>query len=154
MYPQGWGPEDFDVDSCITNWVKAGSPATKLNIGMPFYGRSFATATGLNQPFTGADTSHWGADEGCPTYYNIAGSLSQMVDMRHEETKTQYAYFPSGGMVSYDNPQAICEKVAYVLDNSLNGMIIWELSGDLMADLSTPLLDTINSKLKSPTSSC
>ncbi len=154
LYPQGWGPTDFDISSCVNNWMKAGTSNTKLNIGMPFYGRSFGTATGLNQTHSGADTSHWGADEGCPTYYNIVNSLSQMKQSRDEITKTPYASFSSGGMISYDNKQSICEKTEYLMDHSLNGLIIWELSGDLMSDLSTPLLDTINSKLKNPSLTC
>ena len=88
LYPQGWGPIDFDIDSCIKNWHEAGAPINKLNMGMPFYGRSFGTATGLNQEHTGADTSHWGADEGCPTYYNIDASLSQMNVVRDNTTVT------------------------------------------------------------------
>eukprot|EP00602_Paraphysomonas_sp_CaronLab_P001838 CAMPEP_0185018358 /NCGR_PEP_ID=MMETSP1103-20130426/1112_1 /TAXON_ID=36769 /ORGANISM="Paraphysomonas bandaiensis, Strain Caron Lab Isolate" /LENGTH=383 /DNA_ID=CAMNT_0027548147 /DNA_START=170 /DNA_END=1322 /DNA_ORIENTATION=+ len=147
LYPQGWGPEDFDVDSCVRNWVAAGASSDRVNIGLPFYGRSFAVATGLNEPFNGADTQHWAADEGTPQYYNIYQSLPEMEDVRHEETLTQYAYFASGGVVSYDNPQAICDKTAYVIDNALHGMIIWELSGDLMSDLTTPLLDTVTKKL-------
>lgn len=154
LYPQGWGPADFDINSCVNNWIEAGTSASKINIGMPFYGRSFATAKGLNETHTGADTSHWGADEGCPTYYNIKASLSQMTTVRDEITKTPYAYFSSGGMVSYDDTKSICEKTEYILDNSLNGMIIWELSGDLMNDLTTPLLDSINSKLKNPSMTC
>jgi chitinase len=154
LYPQGWGPTDFDINSCVKNWQTAGAPISKLNMGMPFYGRSFATATGLNQNHTGADTSHWGADEGSPTYYNIDASLSQMNLVRDDATVTPYAYFSSGGMISYDDPQSICEKTGYLLDNSLHGMIIWELSGDLMADYSTPLLDAINSKLSNPSMVC
>jgi chitinase len=154
LYPQGWGPTDFDVSSCVRNWMNAGAPASKLNIGMPFYGRSFATAVGLNQNYTGVDTAHWGADDGSPTYYNIQASLSQMTSVRDETTKTPYAYFSSGGMISYDDRQSICEKTEYLLDEDLHGMIIWELSGDLMSDLTTPLLDAINSKLSNPALDC
>jgi chitinase len=154
LYPQGWGPEDFDVDSCVKNWVKAGADAARINVGMPFYGRSFAVATGLNQTYNGADTIHWSADEGTPEYYNIVGSLSQMTDVRDETTKTQYAYFPTGGVVSYDNTKSICEKTEYVQSNNLHGYLIWELSGDLMADLSTPLLDAMNKKLADPSAPC
>ena len=34
------------------------------DIGLPFYGRSFGTATGLNQPHSGADQVAWGIDDG------------------------------------------------------------------------------------------
>ncbi len=51
------------------------------------------------------------------------------------------------GFVSYDDERAICDKTEYVIDRSLNGYIIWEISGDLMPDLSTPLLDATNNRL-------
>lgn len=69
-------------------------------------------------------------------------------------TWTQYAYFGNGGLVSYDNENAICAKVQYANENNLGGFIIWELSGDLMDDLSTPLLDVTNTKLNNPDFNC
>jgi len=71
-----------------------------------------------------------------------------MITKRHETSKTQYAYFKDGsGLVSYDDPQAVCDKVAYVNQNFLGGVFVWELSGDLTAELETPLIDAINRKM-------
>ncbi|CAE7715433.1 chit1, partial [Symbiodinium microadriaticum] len=134
----GWGPTGYDVDSCVRNWIAAGAAPSAINIGLPFYGRSFTIATGLNQPFGGADVSHWGADDGIPEYYNILDQLAQMEISHDNVTETPYAYFPSGGMVSYDDPRSICEKTQYAIDHYLHGFLIWELSGDLLSsDLST-----------------
>ena len=71
-----------------------------------------------------------------------------------KQTWTDWAYFTSGGAVSYDSVNAICAKTQYAIENELNGFIIWELSGDVMADLSTPLLDVVNTKLLDPSFSC
>ncbi|KAL3783435.1 hypothetical protein ACHAWO_011917 [Cyclotella atomus] len=49
---------------------------------------------------------------------------------------------------------AICDKTEYCIENNLHGFIIWELSGDVMRDLSTPLLDAVHRKLKDPSLSC
>jgi GH18 family chitinase len=49
LYDQGWGEAYFDVHSCVMNWLIGGGLREKINIGLPFYGRSVATATGLNQ---------------------------------------------------------------------------------------------------------
>ena len=35
-----------------------------IDIGLPFYGRSFGSATGLDQPHSGADKSKWSLDDG------------------------------------------------------------------------------------------
>ncbi|KAL7548413.1 hypothetical protein ACHAWF_011704, partial [Thalassiosira exigua] len=144
---QGWGPQGFSVDDCVRNWIDAGGSREKINLGISFYGRSFAGATGLNQSHQGSDTGHWSADEGTPQFYNILAQLPNMISERDELTKTTYAYFPSGGLVSYDNERSICEKAEYAIQNYLNGFLIWELSGDLLLDLSTPLLDSINAKV-------
>ena len=66
---------------------------------------------------------------------------------------TQYAY-SSKGMVSYDDERAICDKTEYAQVRGLNGYIIWELSGDMNDDLSTPLLDAANAKLLDPNLDC
>jgi hypothetical protein len=50
--------------------------------------------------------------------------------------------------VTYDDPQAVCNKAEYVNSNLLGGLFIWELSGDLLDTLMTPLLDSINRKLE------
>ena len=48
--------------------------------------------------------------------------------------------------------------VAFRIDDThrcvIGGFIIWELSGDMMNDLSTPLLDVVNKKLSDPSYSC
>jgi len=142
--------EEFNVDSCVKNWMAGGATKDKINIGLPFYGRSFADAKGLNENHSGADTINWAEDEGTPQYFNIEKRLNEMISVRDEITKTQYAYFESGGIVSFDDQRAICDKVEYAIDNELNGFIIWEITGDVREDLSTPLLDEVNMKLEFP----
>ncbi len=152
------------------------------NIGLPFYGLSFAgrELTKFGQANGGtADLTTWWADEGSPQCkcvessdtcillctailfdhshvildYNIASKLSGFRSIRDEPTKTQYAY-NDWGFVSYDDERAICDKTEYAMDNNLNGYIIWEISGDLMPDLSTPLLDATNKRLNEPNVRC
>jgi len=69
--------------------------------------------------------------EGTPQYFNIVDQLPFMTSSWDKKTWTQYAYFDSGGFVSFDDENAICAKVQYAQEHSLNGFIIWELSGDL-----------------------
>jgi len=160
LYDQDWGgkeeSKDFSVDGCVRNWMKGGGSPSKINIGLPFHGSSFLKAKGLNEEHQGTDKNTWFWDDGSPQYYNIVDKLPDLVSVRHELTKTQYAYKDTsmGGLVSYDDEQAICDKTEYCLYRELNGFIIWELSGDLMPDLSTPLLDAVNSKLADPTLDC
>jgi len=148
------GSPDLSVHGCVKNWEAGGAPREKMNIGFPFYGRSFTGATGLYQPHSGVDDSTWHQDEGIPQFYNIHNLLSTMIQVRDEQTMTQIAYFSTGNMVSYDDERAICDKTQYAMDNGLLGYIIWELSGDLTDDLNTPLLDAANAKLVNPSLDC
>ncbi|KAL7495622.1 hypothetical protein ACHAWT_005023, partial [Skeletonema menzelii] len=167
LYHQGFGDEDFNIHSCVENYVALGAPSERMNIGLPFYGRSFKGATALNQPHGGNDEANWPDDEGTPQYYNIYNKLPYMIQMRDNIGKTQYAYTKRGdpklppggemlpeGLVSFDDERAICDKVHYAQQNDLGGFIIWELSGDLLEDLRTPLLDITNKKLGNPSFQC
>lgn len=79
--------------------------------------------------------------------------MDELTSVRDEQTMTQYVY-GSTGMVSFDDERAICDKTEYAQVHDLNGYIIWEISGDLMPDLSTPLLDAANAKLLNPDLDC
>jgi hypothetical protein len=81
-----------------------------------------------------------------PPDYNIASKISGFTSGRDTQTMTQYAY-NDYGFVSYDDERATCDKTEYAMDQELSGYIIWEISGDLMPDLSTPLLDAANNRL-------
>jgi len=153
LYDQIDSPE-LSVHGCVKNWEAGGAPPEKINIGFPFYGRSFIGATGLYQPHAGADDATWHQDEGVPQYYNIYNLLSTMITTRDEQTMTQVAYFHTGNMVSYDDERAICDKTEYAMDNGHLGYIIWELSGDMLDDGTTPLLDAANKKLADPSINC
>ena len=126
-----------------------------------------------------SDQVNWPKDLGSPVYYNIVDKLSKgnMIIRRHEPTKTSYAYFKDGsGLVSYDDPQSVCDKAGYVHDNLLGGLFVWEMSGrwtfvcrfqpspglssnllssgDLLENLNTPLMDSINRKLEEANFDC
>jgi len=154
IYYQGFpeGYEDWNVDGCVKNWMKEGAVKEQLNIGLPFYGQSFLGATGPNQPHQGSDKGTWPDDEGKPQYYRIEAAMDQMTVVRDDVSMTSQGSFndyPS--YLSFDDQQAICDKVEYCIDNDLNGFIIWELSGDVRdPSLATPLLDEVNLKLDYP----
>ena len=144
---ENFSPER-SVDGCVRRWIREGADPAKINVALPFYGRSYGVATGLYADFDGPDGTHWQTDEGRPWYADILRRLPEMVSVRDDATRTQYAYFQDGGVVSFDDSQAICDKVEYVREGGLNGVLIWELSGDMTEELATPLLDVVNYKLQ------
>ena len=88
-------------------------------------------AKGLNEAHEGNDKNTWFWDDGSPQYFNIVDKLPELVSVRHEATATQYAYKDSslGGMVSYDDEQAICDKAEYVSSVAcqIHILILWKL---------------------------
>jgi hypothetical protein len=136
------------VDGCVERWLHEGADKSKINIGLPFYGRSYGGATDLYASFDGPDALNFWADGGEPQYYSILEKMPNMTALRDDVTKTQYAFFEAGGIVSFDDNEAICDKVEYAREQELHGLLIWELSGDLTEDLKTPLLDAVNYKLE------
>jgi len=155
LHYQGFGDLQFNADTCVNTWKAGGAPTSKLGLGLAFYGRSFSNASGLNEPHSGQDDINWAADDGLPQYFSIMEKMQSMTSVRHDTSKTQFAYFNNGsGFISYDDERSTCEKTEYAIDNGLKSFLIWELSGDLMPDLSTPLLDTVNSKLANPAMNC
>lgn len=155
LYYQGFGNIELSVDACVRTWKSKGAPASKIGVGLAFYGRSFAYASGLNTPHSGQDDNNWESDYGIPQYFSIIDRFGQMTSVRHDVSKTPFAFFNGGsGFVSYDDERSICEKTEYVIDQDLKGFLIWELSGDLMPDLTTPLLDAVNEKLLKPDMNC
>jgi chitinase len=52
----------------------------------------------------------------------------------------------SGRMISYDDPESIGNKAAYIRQEGYGGVMIWELSDD---DEQSSLLTAIDSNLRS-----
>ena len=124
LFDQGWSDRTrrWSVHGCVENYVERGVPLWQMNIGLPFYGRSFRGASGMKQTHGGADDVNFHLDEGSPQYFNIVNELKGMTSYRHEKTRTQYAVFNNGsGLVSYDDPRAICDKVEYANERGLGG---------------------------------
>merc|ERR1712130_621615 len=114
--------EGLSVDACVKTWLN-GCSGCKYNIGLPFYGRSFAYATGFNQHFSGIDAANWpDGDAGTPEYWQIEKKFRQMVLKRDEKSHTEMGSFSDGsGLISFDDEEAICDKVEYGQTHNLNG---------------------------------
>ncbi len=125
LYDQGWTDltKRWSIHGCVENYREKGVPLSKMNLGLPWYGRSFRKATGTKQLHGGPDDINFHLDEGSPQYFNIVNELHRMDTYRHEKTATQYAVFldSDGGFTSYDDPRAICDKVEYALERGMHG---------------------------------
>jgi len=123
------------VDATMRAFLDAGVGGTKLLVGIPFYGRGYggvqSVNDGLFQPVTGSP-SGWHDHDGD---WNVL-SQTRLKDphyVRHWESAARVPWLhdsTSGTWVSYDDPQSVGEKVRYVRERGLGGVVIWELGGD------------------------
>jgi chitinase len=115
----------FYSDAAIQKLKSKGIPASKLLLGVGFYGRGW---TGVTQSTPGGSAT--GAAPGtyeqgiedykvlkgrCPATGTVAG--------------TAYA-FCGGQWWSYDTPSTLAGKMSYSKNQGLGGAFFWELSGD------------------------
>ncbi|MFD9485939.1 glycosyl hydrolase family 18 protein [Streptomyces sp. NPDC059991] len=115
----------FHTDAAIQKYKAKGIPASKLNLGIGFYGRGW---TGVTQDAPGGTatgpapgTYEQGIEDykilksACPVTGTVAG--------------TAYARCGSNWW-SYDTPSTIAGKMAYAKSQGLKGAFFWEFSGD------------------------
>jgi chitinase len=118
---------NFHSDAAIQLYKQKGVPASKLLLGIGFYGRGWTGVSsangGLNQAASGPapGTYEQGNEDykvlavRCPATGTVAG--------------TAMAYC-GGQWWSYDTPATIAGKMAYKRNQGLAGAFFWELSGD------------------------
>jgi len=138
---------NFSVNATVQAVKALGVNMGKVNIGAGFYGRGVVTTgpAALNgatskraetlQPDgpvqTCADFTNWSYWTGTPNYsYIVQATTSGWTEYWDDVAKVPYKtngnYF-----LSYDNERSIGLKAQYVKDNSLAGVIVWQVYGDM-----------------------
>lgn len=126
--------------SAVEGHIKAGVPARKIVLGIPFYGRGWSDVrpvdNGLYQPSTGKHSfiSH---DELVDKYINKNG----FVRYWDADAKAPYLWNPtSRTFISYADTESFIPKLNYVKQKGLGGIMFWEYIYDLKHKA---LLDTV-----------
>ncbi len=116
------------IDTGVQRLLRAGVPARKIVIGVPFYARGWSgvgsAGYGLYQAATAPAT---GFELGAERYSTIAGSSAPK--FYHPVTKQLWTY-DKGTFWTYDDPLVIREKIAYVRKQKLGGLMSWALDQD------------------------
>lgn len=132
------GMTPSSIDSSVRNWLRVGVPAAKLGIGIGFYGSCWRGVTQPYQPIDGVDTGGLpinGNDDNDMSYTNIMTRYYLASAKRwHEAAKAPYLSSTTAlgpqrcNFISYEDPQSIAEKAAYVKSNGLGGAIVWTIN--------------------------
>jgi chitinase len=122
-------PKNVSADRSVTEYEQAGVPASKIVLGLPFYGRSWGEVenrnNGLFQPGRAARGVHFS--------YPELPNLIATGFIRHWDSAAAapYLYNPRTKVfVTYEDPQSIAEKCKYVTAHKLRGIMFWEYSND------------------------
>ncbi|XP_047609875.1 chitotriosidase-1 isoform X1 [Phacochoerus africanus] len=149
---------EFNVDSAVQQWLQKGTPANKLILGMPTYGRSFTLAssldTGVGVPATGPGAPGPFTKEGGLLAYFEVCSWKGASEHRIKEQKVPYA-FQGNQWVGFDDTESFKTKVRYLKQKRLGGAMVWTLDMDDFAGSFCnqgryPLIKTLQLELNLP----
>ncbi|KAJ7489454.1 glycoside hydrolase superfamily [Mycena latifolia] len=115
------------TDAAIKHFVSSGATASKINMGIPLYGRAFEQTAGLGQPYNGIGPGT--IEAGVYSYKALPIAGAQV--FQNTTDVSSYSYDSSSKeLVSYDTPAIVKLKAQYTIANGLSGSMFWELSQD------------------------
>lgn len=126
---------DRSAEKAVEQFLEAGVPAKKLNLGVPFYGRAFTGVVprhnGLQQKyakFLGAPSwdqlkADYIGKNGYVRYWDV---MARVPYLWNEKTQT---------FVTYEDPQSLKLKMEYVRAHKLGGAMYWEQGLDAHEEL-------------------
>lgn len=143
LYAEGPGANGdpaLSVNRSMRFWASQPIDRSKLSLGLPFYGRSYAGVTdpgdahGLNRSFTGTPDGTYGS-QGVYEYWDVRQNLTASGSTYEYhwdgDAKVPYLYSPQKDvLVSYDDRRSIRLKTGYAEREGFGGVMIWALSHD------------------------
>jgi len=128
----------ISIDSSVEAWLKAGLPADKLIVGLPFYGYSYRVSKNANEGLyqTHNDGKALSYDSLKKEYINNP----QYIRYFHHQSLVPWLY-DGKTFISYDDYQSIGLKAKYIREQNLGGAMIWELSQDSEGELLNALYE-------------
>lgn len=131
------GSSAFTVQGTINYMLGNGVPASKLVIGVPFYGYQYTGVQesasgdghfGLYRPFNQNGVTN-------PTFREIVGLDNTPGYSEHSSSAAGEPWLWSasaagGTFVTYEDAASIGQRVSYVKAKGLRGLMVWEISQD------------------------
>jgi len=143
LFTDSADPKAISADRSIRAYEKAGVPAEKILLGVPFYGHEWGQVAQQNHglfqpgkavpgayaPFSAIDGNQLGS--GFTRYWDSAASVPFLYNAEKQI------------FISYEDPESLKAKCKYVRDHKMGGVMFWDYSGDP----SGKLLSTVDDEL-------
>ena len=129
--PDNQAVTPFSVSAAVHWYTDHGVHPSKINLGMPLYGRAFTNTDGPGCSYSGVGEGSW--EQGVWDYKALPrpGAKEHHDCSGKEAAGASWSYDPHQKiMVSYDTPRVATEKAGYVKRHGLGGGMWWESSGD------------------------
>jgi chitinase len=143
-------PKQVSADASIRAFEQAGVPASKLLLGLPFYGHIWShvpdRSHGLFQPGSSIPDAY-------TPYRAIASTMLDHGFARYWDTTASapYLYNPEKQLfVSYEDPESLAAKCRYVLRHQLGGVMFWDYSSDPTGTLLRAIDTTLHPAAPTP----
>jgi chitinase len=138
-------PHKASADASVEAYEKAGVPAAKILLGVPFYGHAWAGVAdrkhGLYQPGKPAP----GVDA---SYQEIAATMLNHGYVRYWDAAADAPYLYNAAkqiFVSYEDPESLAAKCQYVKSHKLGGVMFWQYGNDPSEALLKTIYDSLES---------
>ncbi|KAL6703038.1 Chitinase 4 [Coniothyrium glycines] len=121
---------DFNTEQAVEHYLANIADPSKLILGLPVYGRSYANTTGIGKTFSGPGAGSW--ETGVLDY-----KVLPLTSVNTTTVHTDYEVIGSwsfdsatGQFVSYDTPEVQTLKAKYLQSKNLGGAVWWDSSSD------------------------
>jgi chitinase len=133
----------YNSNDAMEAFISRGVPASKLNLGIGFYGRGWTNVPNVNNGLYQSGSAAPGTYEAGIEDWKVLKNLNHPI---YTDANARATWSYNGTTFwSFDTPALVTEKMGYVKTQGLGGAFFWEFSGD---DAQGTLVNTISTGLK------
>ena len=133
LYPSVSNPSSTPFATChaVRYYREHGVPGSKIVVGMPLYGRAFASTDGPGTKFSGTGEGSW--EQGVWDFKCLPQPGAR--ELYCDEACASWTYDPGKRlMISYDTDEIAKRKANFIKEEGLGGAMWWESSADKKGD--------------------
>ncbi|MDI9412608.1 MAG: glycoside hydrolase family 18 protein [Bacillota bacterium] len=132
----------ISIDTSVERFINAGVPKEKIVIGGAFYSRMWKNVANSNNGLHRVSTGIGGDG---PKYTELVEEYIDKNDfVRYWDDEAKAPYLFNGStFITYDDPESLRAKCAYLIEKELAGIMFWEYSCDQTGELLQTLYDEL-----------